>query len=101
MNDNEMPTPSLNPLNFTIFLKNIIVFKNFGVLRSNVLIDRSYLKQCIYDPSNHSLCPIFRIGTLLDMVEPKKDEQRLMLQFGGIIHIIIEWFCNLDRSLSQ
>ncbi len=103
MNDYDMPTstPSQYTLNFTILLKNLITFKYFKVVRSNTVLSSSYLRKCIYDPAHHQLCPIFRIGTLLDIVEPDPNEQRLMLQFGGVIHINIDWFCNLDLPLNR
>jgi hypothetical protein len=101
MNDLDISTPSQHTLNFTIFLKNFIVFKYFNLDRSNIAMDPSYLKKCNYHPVDHPLCPIFRIRTLLDIVELDPDERRLMLQYGGIIHINIDWFCNLDRGLNR
>lgn len=103
INDYEMPTsrPSLDTLNFTIFLKNFITFKYFGVGRSNIFLSPPDLRQCIYDPVYNDTCPRFRIGDLLNMIEPDEVERRLMLQYGAIIRINIDWSCNLDRSLRQ
>jgi len=47
------------------------------------------------------MCPIFRVGTLLDMVEPDLTEQVQMLKYGGVIRVKIDWICNLDKPLDQ
>jgi len=47
------------------------------------------------------MCPIFRVGPLLGMVEPDLAEQVQMLKYGGVIRIKIDWICNLDKSLDQ
>jgi hypothetical protein len=92
MNDVNIPTPSQDTLNFSIFLKNVIVFPCFQLERSNIEHDKSYLKKDYYDPVDHSTCPIFLIDTLLDIVEPDPNEQRLMLQY-------VNW-CNLFDYIS-
>jgi len=96
-----MPTPSLHTLNFTIFLENFIVVKRFNLRRSNTAVHASYLKRCNYHPVDHKTCPIFRIRDLLDIVEHNPIEQLSMLKYGGIIHISINWICDLDRPLDQ
>ncbi|TSV81496.1 Cell cycle checkpoint control protein RAD9A [Bagarius yarrelli] len=50
--------------NFTIFIKNSIRFPLFDVTRGNIG-ENSNLK-CVYDPVNHSDCPIFRVSDVLN-----------------------------------
>ena len=97
LNDSFIPKPSYDTLNFTLFIENFIEFPRFRILRRNVQSDASYLKKCNYDPVIHKTCPIFRIGTLLDIVALNKQEQRQMLEFGGVIRIKIDWICNFDQ----
>ncbi|CAF1305715.1 unnamed protein product [Adineta steineri] len=101
MNDLNIPNPSEDVLNFSLFIRNHVVFKRYYVTRSNFVYNTSYLRQCNYDSIDNRICPIFRIGTILDIVEPDQSEQRKMLTYGGVIHIHIDWRCNLDRSLDQ
>ncbi|CAF1163003.1 unnamed protein product [Rotaria sordida] len=81
------PTPSRDALNFNLFIKNFIEFKRFKLIKTNIAINSSYFKVCNYDPIKDKTCPIFRLGTLLDMIEPDLHEQMNMLQY--------------DRSLDQ
>ncbi|CAF0749307.1 unnamed protein product [Rotaria sordida] len=98
-NDRNIPEPIEDALNFTIFVKNFIEFPRFKVIRKNIRQGVSYLKKCNYDPINHKICPIFRVGTLLNLVEPDLTERIQMLKHGGVIRVKIEWKCNLDKSL--
>ncbi|CAF0800314.1 unnamed protein product [Rotaria sp. Silwood1] len=99
-NDLNIPNPIRDALNFTIFVKNFIEFPLFKVIRKNIQANVTYLKRCNYDPVKHKLCPIFRVGTLLDIVEPDLMEQTQMLRLGGVIRVKIHWDCNLDKSLN-
>lgn len=98
--DKDIPNPIRDALNFTIFVKNFIEFPRFKVIRKNIQDNRTYLKDCKFDHINHRTCPIFRVGTLLDLVEPDAEEQAEMLRLGGVIRVKIDWNCNLDRSLN-
>jgi hypothetical protein len=100
-NDVNIPNPIRDALNFTIFVKNFIEFPRFQVIRKNIQQNASYLKKCNFDPIKHKLCPIFRVGTLLDIVEPDPYEQTQMLKLGGVIRVKIDWNCNLDKPLHQ
>ncbi len=100
-NDRDIPNPIRDALNFTIFVKNFIEFPRFKVIRKNIQADASYLKRCNFDAENHTTCPIFRVGTLLDMVEKDREEQQLMLKLGGVIRVKIDWNCNLDKPLNN
>jgi cation transporter protein len=95
-NDLEMPEPIMDSLNFTIFVKNFVEFTRFNISRTNVFDPPSSLKICRYHPITNNLCPIFRVGDLLDIVEPDDDERFKMLKFGAVVRIKIDWMCNLD-----
>ncbi|UJR25903.1 hypothetical protein I4U23_007251 [Adineta vaga] len=99
-NDVNIPNPIRDALNFTIFVKNFIEFPRFKVIRKNIQFDAEYLKKCKYDPDNHKICPILRVGTLLDIVEQNPEEQMRMLKLGGVIRVKIDWNCNLDKPLN-
>ena len=100
-NDRDLPRPIRDAVNFTIFVKNFIEFPRFRVIRKNIDANVSYLKNCNYDLIQNRRCPIFRVGTVMDMVEPDRDEQMKMLTLGGVIRVKIDWKCNLDRPLSD
>jgi hypothetical protein len=100
-NDQDIPKPINDALNFTIFVKNFIEFPRFKVIRKNIEQEASYLKKCNYDPKNNKICPIFRVGTILDIVEEDRTEQALMLTYGGVIRVKIDWKCNLDKDLNM
>lgn len=98
-NDRDIPKPIRDALNFTIFVKNFIEFPRFKVIRKNIQQDANYLKQCNFEPDHHPICPIFRVGTILDLVETDREEQIQMLTLGGVIRVKIDWKCNLDKPL--
>ncbi|CAF3587678.1 unnamed protein product [Rotaria socialis] len=100
-NDRDIPNPIRDALNFTIFVKNFIEFPRFKVIRKNIQQNASYLKKCNYDQANHKICPIFRVSTILDIVEPDPVEQMNMLKYGGVIRVKIDWKCNLDKLLEH
>jgi hypothetical protein len=100
-NDYDIPKPIRDALNFTIFVKNFIEFPRFQVIRKNIHQNASYLKKCNYDQTNNRICPIFRVGTLLDIVEPDATEKELMLTYGGVIRVKIDWKCDLDKPLNK
>ncbi len=100
-NDRDIPKPIEDALNFTIFIKNFIEFPRFKVIRKNIQQNESYLRKCNYDNETNKYCPIFRVGTLLDLVEEDKEEQKKMLKLGGVIRVKIDWNCNLDRPLNK
>ncbi|KAL7834907.1 hypothetical protein SRHO_G00291540 [Serrasalmus rhombeus] len=100
--DRKIPNPPLLSVaeNFTLFIKNSITFPSFGVVRSNLVegVDQRYIKKCLYDPDEHQLCPIFRLG---DIVRLSGFNFSQMAGVGGAIGILIEWECNLDLSLQR
>ncbi len=71
------------------------------MIRKNIQEDASYLKRCNFDRIKHKTCPIFRVGTLLDIVERDENERIQMLKLGGVIRVKIDWNCNLDKSLNN
>lgn len=100
-NDRNIPKPIMDALNFTIFVKNFIEFPRFKVIRKNIHQDVSYLRRCQYDRTENKACPIFRVGTILDLVEDDHDERLKMLTSGGVIRVKIDWKCNLDQPLNR
>lgn len=96
-NDRAIPNPILDTLNFTIFIKNFIEFPRFKVIRKNIDQNATYLRNCTYDEGLNKYCPIFRVGTILDIIEEDPTERMLMLKQGGVIRVKIEWKCNLDK----
>ncbi|KAL4647778.1 P2X purinoceptor 5-like [Arapaima gigas] len=83
--------------NFTVYIKNFIRFPRFEFSKSNVLdtADDRYLKNCLYDRTEHPYCPIFRLG---DLVSWAGHSFRDMAVAGGSIGILIEWNCDLDKG---
>ncbi|XP_061916002.1 P2X purinoceptor 5-like isoform X1 [Entelurus aequoreus] len=89
-----------NVENFTIYIKNFIVFPKFTFSKSNILdtTDQSYLKKCRYDEKLHPYCPIFRLGDLTLRAGYNFSD---MATFGGSIGIHIKWDCDLDKGYSS
>ncbi|XP_064461376.1 P2X purinoceptor 4-like [Ornithodoros turicata] len=81
--------------NFTVLIKNYIDFPLFRIKRRNILDSENstYLRNCLYEPTTHSLCPVFRIG---DIVKNAGVEFSEITMKGGVIRILISWDCNLD-----
>jgi P2X purinoceptor 4 len=83
-------------LNFTIFLKNFIEFPIFHVKHKNMV---DSLQACIFDPKHAKDCPIFTLGYILDQAEKDSEERSLMLNYGAVISVKVDWDCNLDRHI--
>ncbi|XP_064838483.1 P2X purinoceptor 1-like isoform X2 [Oncorhynchus masou masou] len=100
--DGSIPDPALlmSAENFTLFIKNTINFPAYGVTRCNLVegIDNQYIKSCLYDPETAPLCPIFRLG---DLVQMSGFNFAAIAKVGGAIGIIIDWTCNLDHDQSD
>ncbi|XP_070619294.1 P2X purinoceptor 7 isoform X2 [Erythrolamprus reginae] len=77
--------------NFTVLIKNNVHFPKFDYTTRN--IPPEFNISCIYSKHQASLCPIFRLGDILEEAGEKFSE--LAIQ-GGIIGIEINWDCNLD-----
>ncbi|XP_078403961.1 P2X purinoceptor 5 [Cetorhinus maximus] len=86
--------------NFTVFIKNAIRFPKFNFAKKNTLetSDYSYLKNCQYDKTKNPYCPIFRLGEIVSWAGSNFQE---MAVEGGVIGIMIEWNCDLDKSPSK
>uniref|UniRef100_A0A8C2XAJ4 P2X purinoceptor n=1 Tax=Cyclopterus lumpus TaxID=8103 RepID=A0A8C2XAJ4_CYCLU len=84
--------------NFTVLIKNNIRFPAFRFIRRNILPDMNdgYLRSCRRDQD--PLCPIFRLG---DVVREAGEKFSEMAVEGGVIGILIEWDCNLDRFMQR
>ncbi|XP_028285034.1 P2X purinoceptor 7 [Parambassis ranga] len=82
--------------NFTVLIKNNIRFPAFNYIRRNIVpeMNDAYLRSC--HRGNDSLCPIFRLG---DIVQEAGEKFSEMAVEGGVIGILIKWDCNLDRLM--
>uniref|UniRef100_A0A3Q0REU6 P2X purinoceptor n=1 Tax=Amphilophus citrinellus TaxID=61819 RepID=A0A3Q0REU6_AMPCI len=91
-------TEPMDVKNFTIFIKNSIRFPLFDVTRGNFpsTMTPDLIKKCIYHPEKAPLCPIFRVGDVLNYTKQNVTE---LLRKGGEIGINIEWKCNLDLNI--
>ncbi|XP_072164107.1 P2X purinoceptor 4-like isoform X2 [Diadema setosum] len=85
--------------NFTVLIKNSITFPKFRFEKRNILdtTDKMYLRSCRYNRKTDPLCPIFRLGTILE--EAGQTFSQMAIK-GGVITIDIQWNCNLDLSYS-
>ncbi|XP_072445417.1 P2X purinoceptor 1 isoform X2 [Chiloscyllium punctatum] len=83
--------------NFTIFIKNAITFTAFGVSRRNIVesVTKATLKNCTYHKVHDPLCPVFRLGYI---VEELQENFSVLAYKGGMIGILIDWNCDLDWS---
>ncbi|XP_010773813.1 P2X purinoceptor 5-like [Notothenia coriiceps] len=90
----------LNAENFTIYIKNFILFPKFQFSKSNILetSDDSFLKKCRFDEQLYPYCPIFRLG---DITRRAGYNFQDMATFGGSIGLLIEWDCDLDKGYSN
>jgi hypothetical protein len=70
-------------------------------MKDNMVLAAAYLRSCNYDLTENRLCPVFRLGTILDIVESDPYQQKMILKTGGVILMNINWYCNLDRSLDD
>uniref|UniRef100_A0A8C4EY35 P2X purinoceptor n=1 Tax=Dicentrarchus labrax TaxID=13489 RepID=A0A8C4EY35_DICLA len=84
--------------NFTVLIKNNIRFPAFNFIRRNILpeMNDTYLRSC--QRGSDSLCPIFRLG---DVVREAGEKFSEMAVEGGVIGILINWDCNLDRLMQH
>jgi cation transporter protein len=99
--DRNMPEPIMDSLNFTIFVKNFVEFTRFNISRTNIFHSPQELHVCRYHPRRNKLCPIFRVGDLLNLVEPDDEERHKMLTYGAVVRIKIDWKCNLDLGQAK
>lgn len=100
-NDLVLPRPIMDALNYTIKLKNFVEFTRFRVARTNILNDSRYFQTCLFHQVSDKLCPIFRLGDLLNIVETDDGERYKMLQYGAVVRIKVDWMCNLDLGQEQ
>ncbi|CAF3208684.1 unnamed protein product [Rotaria sp. Silwood2] len=87
------------PRNFTIFIKNFIEFPVFGVRHKNMA--DSLTKPCTFHPKLDKECPIFSIKYIMDEAEKNITEHDLMLRYGGVLCMKIDWDCNLDQNIKR
>ncbi|KAG8456106.1 hypothetical protein GDO86_002052 [Hymenochirus boettgeri] len=98
-NDTYVPMPAFlkEAENFTVLIKNNILYPKFNFSKRNILpnISTSYLNTCMYDKVNNPFCPIFRLGSLVN--EAGESFQNMAIH-GGVMGIQINWDCDLDTN---
>ncbi|XP_069135019.1 P2X purinoceptor 4-like isoform X2 [Argopecten irradians] len=101
--DLKVPNPPvlLQSKDFTVFIKNNIEFPYYKIKRQNLPLhagDPLYLRTCTYESTSRADCPIFKLSTI---VEGSGNNYTDMAVEGGVMQIIIDWDCNLDKSLED
>ncbi|XP_022376729.1 P2X purinoceptor 1 isoform X2 [Enhydra lutris kenyoni] len=95
--DDNVPRPALlqEAENFTLFIKNSISFPRFKVNRRNLVeeVDAAYMKTCLYHKISHPLCPVFKLGYV---VQESGQNFSTLAEKGGVVGITIDWNCDLD-----
>lgn len=95
--DHDVPDPPLllSAENYTLFIKNSVTFPVFGVSRSNLVedVDSNYISSCLYHPLDAPLCPIFKLG---DVIQLSGLNFQTVAKVGGAIGIVVDWTCNFD-----
>ncbi|XP_077168141.1 P2X purinoceptor 1 [Paroedura picta] len=95
--DDLIPNPPLllEAENFTLFIKNSITFPKFKVSRRNLVerVTKQYLKSCTYHKVRDPLCPVFKLGYIVEETGQKFSD---LAKKGGVICITINWDCDLD-----
>ncbi|KAF5911734.1 hypothetical protein HPG69_015712 [Diceros bicornis minor] len=95
--DDNVPRPALlrEAENFTLFIKNSISFPRFKVNRCNLVeeVTTAYMKTCLYHKTLHPLCPIFKLGYV---VQESGLNFSSLAEKGGVVGITIDWNCDLD-----
>ncbi|XP_056412375.1 P2X purinoceptor 1 isoform X2 [Hyla sarda] len=96
-NDYNIPNPPLllQAENFTLFIKNSISFPRHKINRQNLVesVTSKYLKTCQYHKDKDPLCPVFRMGYIVEQTGQKFID---IARKGGTIGIVIDWHCDLD-----
>ncbi|XP_068510058.1 P2X purinoceptor 7 [Anas acuta] len=76
---------------FTVLIKNNVHFPKFNYTVQN--ISPNFNSSCTFNKITSPLCPIFRLGDILQ--EAKENFSEVAVK-GGVIAIEIKWDCNLD-----
>ncbi|XP_051887972.1 P2X purinoceptor 2 isoform X2 [Pristis pectinata] len=85
--------------NFTLFIKNSIHFPRFGFSKNiQKKADPGYLRHCMFDEDTNLYCPIFPLGFI---IEKAGDTFENLSKKGGVLGVIINWKCDLDKAASE
>ncbi|XP_067862042.1 P2X purinoceptor 2 [Heptranchias perlo] len=86
--------------NFTVFIKNSIHFPRFGFTKGNIQEHRKpdYLRSCRFDEDTNLYCPIFPLSFIIEKAGETFDD---LSKTGGILGVIINWNCDLDKAASE
>ncbi|XP_068767042.1 P2X purinoceptor 7 isoform X2 [Struthio camelus] len=77
---------------FTVLIKNNIHFPKFNYTTQN--IPSNFNSSCTFNKITSPLCPVFRLGDILQAANENFSEVAVE---GGIIGIEINWDCSLDK----
>ncbi|XP_069788931.1 P2X purinoceptor 2-like isoform X2 [Narcine bancroftii] len=86
--------------NLTLFIKNSIHFPRFGFSKGNMKknSEPSYLRHCTFDEVTNHYCPIFPLGFITEKAGEDFDN---LSKRGGVLGVIINWMCDLDKEASE
>ncbi|XP_033748949.1 P2X purinoceptor 4-like isoform X2 [Pecten maximus] len=97
--------PPKNPVllqskDFTVFIKNNIEFPYYKEKRQNLPLhaDPTYLQSCTFESTSRADCPIFKLSTI---VEGSGSRYSDVAVEGGVMQVVIDWDCNLDKSIED
>ncbi|XP_049619423.1 P2X purinoceptor 2 [Syngnathus scovelli] len=96
--------PLREAINFTVFIRNSILFPKFGERRGNIKGSSNrrnmhkYLNKCLYDEEKEPYCPNFRLGYIAHQARENFSE---LCRTGGVIGVFIHWSCDLDLDPSR
>ncbi|KAM8865218.1 P2X purinoceptor 2 [Synchiropus picturatus] len=96
--------PLLEAINFTVFIRNSILFPKFGLRKGNIKQASNkrdiykYLSKCHYDEEKEPYCPNFRLGYI---AEKARENFHELCKTGAVIGVFINWRCNLDMDPSH
>lgn len=67
---------------FTVLIKNSVQFPKFGEALRNIQTDNAtYLKTCNYNPDTDLLCPIFKLGKIVELAHVDFDDIAYKVNF--------------------
>ncbi|KAI6076156.1 P2X purinoceptor 7 [Aix galericulata] len=91
--EEDPPVPAVlrSSEDFTVLIKNNVHFPKFNYTVQN--ISPNFNSSCTFNKITSPLCPIFRLGDILQ--EAKENFSEVAVK-GGVIAIEIKWDCNLD-----
>ncbi|GAB5580621.1 P2X purinoceptor 1 isoform X2 [Prionailurus iriomotensis] len=71
-----------------------------NVPRRNLVeeVDAAYMRTCLYHKALHPLCPVFKLGYV---VQESGQNFSTLAEKGGVVGITIDWNCDLDWQVQH